>query len=221
MRENKFSAKDYRYCAFGLSALAFLSFIFTCTLKNKLAIFFGVLAGVALISGCVCLYLAHRLVAAQTNPFLFDRRRNVTLTPGDLTFSFMEDYPTYYLSPFAENTIDLWNGIPKNLEMALQAEPAYRTPVAFKMLYDLASLPETDLLALFEATDKKTVAAVCRAVKAGGDKEMADIIFELKCDSVRLQARIAPFFIKNKRCFEGRIFRYVKEHLNEYDKNKQ
>ena len=125
---------------------------------------------------------------------------------------------TYYLSAFTENTIDLWNGIPKNLEMALQAEPAYRTPVAFKMLWDLASLPEADILALFEATDKKTLAAVCRAVKAGGDKEMADILFEMKCDSARLQSRIVPFFTKNKRCFEGRIFRYVKEHINEYDK---
>ena len=218
MRENKFNAKDYRYCAFGLSAVAFISFILACVIKTGLAVFFGIVAGVTLIGGCICLYLAHRLVAAHTNPFLFDRRRNLTLSPKDLTFAFVEDNLTHFLSGFTENTLDLWNGIPKNLEMALQAEPAYRTPVAFKMLYDLSGLSETEILALFEATEKKTLAAVCRAVKAGGDKEMADILFEMKCDSVRLQARIVPFFVKNRRCFEGRLFRYVKEHIDEYDK---
>ena len=30
------------------------------------------------------------------------------------------------------------------------------------------------------------------------------------------KARVPPFFIKNKRCFEGRIMRYVKEHLTEF-----
>ncbi|MBR2011299.1 MAG: hypothetical protein IKA06_06110 [Clostridia bacterium] len=222
MKENKFSFKEIKYLAFVSSILAMIFFVLTCVVKSKgLSIFFGVMAGVSLLGGCVCLYLAHRISKTHTNYFLYDRRRGITLTPDELTFAFINDNLTYYISAYAENSLDLWNGIPKNLEMAMQAEPAYRTPIAFRMLYDMSQLSENDVLALFHASDKKTVAAVCRAVKAGGDKEMADVIFEMKCDFERLQARVAPFFQKNKRCFEGRIYHYIKQHIEEFDAEKK
>ena len=222
MKENKFSFQKMKYLSFGLSILAFACFVLACTVKIKgLVVFFWIMAGLLLAGGCICLYLSHRAGNTHQNYFLYDRRRKVRLTPNDLTFAFINDNLTYYLSPFVEQTIDLWNGIPKNLEMAMQAEPAYRTPVAFKMLYDMSLLDETEVLALFRAAEKKTVAAVCRAVKAGGDKEMADVIFEMKCDFERLENRIVPFFKKNKRCFEGRIFHYIKAHLAEFETRKK
>lgn len=222
MKENKFSIKEIKYLAFSLSILALIFFILTCVVKNKgFSIFLGIMAGISLLGGCVCLYLAHRISTKHTNYFLYDRRRGITLTPDELTFAFINDNLTYYLSQYAENSIDLWNGIPKNLEMAMQADPAYRTPIAFRMLYDMSQLSETEILALFHACDKKTVAAICRAAKAGGDKEMADVIFEMKCDFERLQARVVPFFQKNKRCFEGRIYHYIKQHIEEFDTEKK
>lgn len=222
MKENKFSFKEIKQLAFVSSILAFFFFILTCVVKSKgLSIFFGIMAGISLLGGCVCLYLAHRISSKHTNYFLRDRRRGTMLTPDQLTFAFIHDNLTYYLSQYVENSIDLWNGIPQNLEMAMQAEPAYRAPVAFRMLYDMSQLSETEILALFHACDKKTVAAICRAVKAGGDKEMADIIFEMKCDFERLQARVVPFFQKNKRCFEGRIYHYIKQHIAEFDTEKK
>ena len=143
------------------------------------------------------------------------------LSPNDLTFAFINDNLTYFLSPYAENSVDLWNGIPQNLEMALQAEPQYRTLVALRMLYDISQLPAADITVLFQAAQKKTVAALCRAVKAGGDKDMADIIFEMKCDFERLQNRVVPFFQKNKRFFEGKIYHYTKEHISDFDTEKK
>ena len=82
-------------------------------------------------------------------------------------------------------------------------------------------MEEEDVEALFLSADKKTVAALCRAVKAGGDKELADIIFELKCDFERLRSRIIPFFKKNKRFFEGKIYHYIKDHIEEFDTAKK
>ena len=105
--------------------------------------------------------------------------------------------------------------------MALEATPAYRTPVALRMLHDMSLLDDEEVEALFLAADKKTVAGLCRAVKAGGDKEMADIIFELKCDFERLRARIIPFFKKNKRYFEGKIYHYIKDHIEDFDTEKK
>ena len=222
MRENKFSYRNMKYIAFGLSLFAFVFFILACTVKiTGVVIFFSVMAVLSLIGGCVCLYLSHRSNVKHQNYFLFDRRRGVRLAPEEITFEFLNDNLTYYLSPFTEQTIDLWNGIPKELEMALQSEPAYRTPVAFKMLYDRSLLDETAILALFNTAEKKTVASICRAVKAGGDKEMADVIFEMKCDFERLENRIVPFFKKNKRFFEGRIFHYIKNHLAEFETTKK
>lgn len=222
MKENKFSFKQIKFFALALSVLAFVFFVLTCVVKIKgLSIFLGIMAGLCLIGGCVCLYLAHRISANHTNPFLYDRRRKEILTPNALTFPFINDTLTDFLSPYIENSLDLWKGIPKNLEMAMQAEPAYRTPVAFRMLHDMSGLSQKDIPALFHASDKKAVAALCRAVKAGGDKEMADIIFEMKCDFERLENRVVPFFQKNKRFFEGRIYHYIKEHIHEFDTEKK
>lgn len=222
MKDKKFLFKDAKQLSFLLSLLGFLFFVLACSSKIKgLSIFLGIMAGLSIIGGCVCLYLWHRATFTQQNDFLFDRRRRVKLSSSDITFEFLDDNLTYFLSQYVKNTIDLWNGIPKNLEMALQATPAYRTPVAFKMLYDMSSLGEAEIMALFEASQKQTVAFVCRAVKQGGDKEMADVIFELKCDLQRLSNRIVPFFKKNKRCFEGRLYHYIKGHLSEFDKDKK
>ncbi len=222
MKENRFSFKQIRLFAFSLSLLALVFFILTCVAGSRgVSIFLGIMAGLSLLGGCVFLYLAHRISAKHRNYFLYDRRRGVTVTPDDLTFAFLNDNITYYLSPYVENSIDLWDGTPKNLEMALQAEPAYRTPVALRMLYDMSLLDDQEILAIFHAADKRTVAAVCRAVKTGGDKEMADVIFEMKCDTDRLGSRIVPFFKKNKRCFEGRIYHYIKQHIREFDVEKK
>lgn len=222
MKDKRFLFKDAKHLSFLLSLLGFLFFVLACITKIKgLSIFLGIMAGISIVGGCICLYLCHRATSSQQNDFLFDRRRRVRLSPSDITFEFLNDNLTYFLSHHVENTIDLWNGIPKNLEMALQANPAYRTPIAFKMLYDMSLLDEVEIMALFEASEKQTVAFVCRAVKQGGDKEMADVIFELKCDLQRLSNRIVPFFQKNKRCFEGRIYHYIKNHLSEFDKEKK
>lgn len=221
MKENKFSFRQLRLFAFALSALALVFFILACATNDGTAIFFGVMAAASLFTGCVCLYLAHRITTKHTNFFLFDRRRGITLTPETLTFPFINDNLTYFLSAYVDKSLDLWEEIPKNLEMAFEATPAYRTPVAFRMLHDMSLQEEKDIVPLFLAAEKRTVAALCRAIKAGGDKEMADIIFEMKCDPERLSTRIVPFFKKNKRIFEGRLYHYVKNHIDEFDTAKK
>ena len=221
MKEKKFSYKELKYLAVGVAVLALLFFALASVAKETFyAVLFFLLAGVSLVVGCVLLYFSHRGNRAHSNYFLFDRRRKEALTLRELTFSFVDDNLTYYISGFAENALSLWQGIPKELAMDLTANPAFRTPVAFQMMYELSDLSPEDISIVFAAADKATVAFVCRAVKAGGDKEMADIIFEMKCAPERLGSRVVPFFTKNKRVFEGRIFRYIHDHIEEYEMNR-
>ena len=218
MSEKKFSYKAMKKMAVGVSVGALFFFVLACIAKEATyAVLFGVLTGLALIGSCVLLYLAHRGASGEANYFLFDRRKKICIAERDLTFSYIDDNLAYYIGGFAENALALWQGIPKELEMDLTVRPAFRTPVAFKMMYDLSALSAEEVAAVFAAADKATVAFVCRAVKAGGDKEMADIIFEMKCAPDRLGSRVVPFFTKNRRPFEARIFRYVREHLREFD----
>ncbi len=218
MSEKKFSYKVMKKWAFGLSAGALCFFVLACVARDVFyAVLFGILAALGLLGSCVMLYLAHKGTVGESNYFLFDRRKKICLTERDLSFAYIDDNLTYYISGFAENVLALWQGIPKELEMDLTARPAFRTPVAFKMMYDLSEQAAEDIERIFTEADKATVAFVCRAVKAGGDKEMADIIFEMKCAPERFGTRVVPFFSKNRRPFEARIFRYVREHLREFD----
>ena len=218
MREKKFSYQGLKKWAFGTSLCGLLCFILACVARTALyAVSFGILAGVALLVSCVMLYLSHKAAAGESNYFLFDRRKKICLSERDLTFAYIDDALAHYVGDFAENALSLWQGIPKALEMDLTARPAFRTPVAFKMMYDLSEQPAAEIERIFNEADKATVAFVCRAVKAAGDKEMADIIFEMKCDPQRFGTRVVPFFSKNRRPFEARIYRYVREHLREFD----
>ncbi|MBQ3063736.1 MAG: hypothetical protein IJC99_02900 [Clostridia bacterium] len=218
MKEKQFSSKGMKYWAFGVSGLALFFFILACVAKVPFyAVLFGIMAGVALAVSCVMLYLVHKNTTGETNYFLFDRRKKICLSERDLTFPYIDDTLAHYVSDFAENALALWKGIPEALEMDLTARPAFRTPVALKMMYDLSEQPADRITEIFSTADKATVAFVCRAVKAGGDKEMADIIFEMKCAPERLGTRVVPFFTKNRRPFEARIYRYVRDHLREFD----
>lgn len=217
MKDKKTKIRDDRYMAYALAVLALISFVLAAMMKDKkpLIWLFGILAALSLIGSIVLLFKSYKM-AREGNFFLYDRRRKKAVSEKELDFAFVNDCLDYYLSPFTEKAVDLWGGIPKELDIKLQAEPAFCTPVAFKMMYELSLLPPDEVADRFDEADERTVAAVCRAVKAGGDLEMADLLFEMKRNFRREGQRVPPFFIKNKRCFEGRIMRYVKEHLTEF-----
>ena len=218
MKNKKTNFREYRYMSYALALLALIFFVLAATATQgikALIWLFGILAAISLIASTVLLFKSYT-TAREGNFFLYDRRRKKTVSEKELNFAFVNDRLDYYLSPFADKAVDLWEGIPKELDIKLQAEPAFCTPIAFKMMYELSLLSPDEVADRFDAADERTVAAVCRAVKAGGDLEMADLLFEMKRNFRREGQRVPPFFIKNKRCFEGRIMRYVKEHLTEF-----
>ena len=217
MKDKKTKAKEYRYLTYALAVLAVVFFVLGALMKDHIApiVLFAVLAVSSLIGSTVFLFKNYQ-ITRNGNFFLYDRRRKKAVSEKELDFAFVNDCLDYYLSPFIDKAVDLWDGFPKALNQKLQAEPAFTIPIAFKMMYELSLLTPEEVADRFEAADERTVAAVCRAVKAGGDLEMADLMFQMKRNFHREGQRVPPFFIKNKRCFEGRIMRYVKEHLTEF-----
>ncbi len=218
MKNKKANFREYRYMSYTLAILALIFFVLAATAtqgKKPLIWLLAVLVAGLLIGSTVLLFKSYT-TAREGNFFLYDRRRKKTVSEKELDFAFVNDRLDYYLSPFVDKAVDLWNGIPKELHIKLQSEPVFCTPIAFKMMYELSLLPPDEVADRFDAADERTVAAVCRAVKAGGDLEMADLVFQMKRNFHREGQRVPPFFNKNKRCFEGRIMRYVKEHLAEF-----
>ena len=221
MKEKQSFSVTYKWISFGLSLLALVLFALTFFIRIPgLEFFFVALSLVSLVVGCVFLYLSYKGERGRrVNYFLYDRRRKTKISPKELSFDFMHDNLTYFVSGFADDALSLWRGIPRELEMELEAHPAFRTPVAFLMAYELSGSAAEDIEALFALADRKTVSFVCRAMKDGGDQEMADIVFEMKTSPERMASRVVPFFQKNRRPFEARIYRFIKSHIEEFEGN--
>lgn len=218
MKEKKFSFKSPKYITFFLSLVALALFILASSIKDMMALSISltVLGAILLLFGIVYLYITSQK-SVRANFFLYDRRRKLSITQEALTYEFADDNLGFYLSTFVSKSLDLWNGLPRELLIQLQAESAFVPLVAFKMLHDVSLLNEEDILPLFLSSDERTVAFVCRSLKTGGEKEMADFLFDLKQNVNGQEARVAPFFIKNKRYFEGKTLQYIKKNIDQFD----
>ena len=155
--------------------------------------------------------------ATHFNYFLYDRESKKSINEKDLSFEFVNDNLSRYLADYVHSPISLWEGIPAALRENLQKNEAFRAPIVFRMLYELSLLSPDEILRYFGDANEGIVSYVCRIVESAGDKDMAQYIFSLKrrfgSDE---QAHVVNFFQRNKRCFEGRIFNYVKINLNRY-----
>ena len=89
------------------------------------------------------------------------------------------------------------------------------------MLFELSDLDPEDILACFEEADDRIIAYLCQAVKEGGDREMANYIYELKRYIEREGNHIPVFFRKNRRGFQDRMFRYVERHMSDFYMDKK
>ena len=171
----------------------------------------------ALVIGLWLLFGGIHEDAGHFNYFLFDRSKDKCVSAKEISFALVNENLSAYIAKYVARPIDLWDGVPK----ALQSDSAFRAPVAFRMLYEMSLLKGDEILRRFEDASDLTVNFVCRVVKASGDEEMADIIFRMKRQFESEQSRVVAFFTKNRRCFEGRIFNYVKNHLDDYIMEKE
>ena len=82
MKEKKSSNKRMQYLDIGVSLVGLLLFILACVAKNPVVgALCGALAVLAIIVGCVLLYLTHKRTATMTN---FFPKPHVTGHPTDI-----------------------------------------------------------------------------------------------------------------------------------------
>lgn len=217
MKENKFLLEHALQLASGCAILALILFILATMSKIRgLGIFFYILSFLLLAVGGVILYLAHREKNDRIHYFLYDEKRNMNLPLTSLNGERVRNGMDRYLFEYQKDLLLFWEDIPKALRMRLEQESVFRPLVAYRLLLALSECDSEDAQSVFARADDRAVGYLCRAIRDNGDEDMADYIFEMKKNAERDHARIGLFFRKNRRCFEERMLRYTKRHINDF-----
>lgn len=222
MKENKFLFEHALHLATGCAILALILFVPATMSKSPgLGIFFYILCALLLVGGGVVLYLAHRERDGRANYFLYDAKKGESLPVTALNAERVRQGVDRYLADYQDDLLSLWEDIPRDLRARLERKEAFRPLVAYRLLLALSECDGADAQVIFAGADDRAVGYLCRAIRDNGDEDMADYIFEMKKNIERDYARVGTFFRKNHRCFEERMLRFVKRHINEFylDKN--
>lgn len=222
MKQNKFFFGRAKHIATLLAVLALVLFV-PAAMSNSTAISVTlyVLIVLLLLGGCILLYAAHRNKGERVNYFLYDHRRDSVIPKEELSFELINESVELYLSKYVDHVVDLWTEIPKRLFIQLDGDTAFRPLIAYRMLYELSDRAPEEILACFEEADLRMVGYLCRSIKEGGDRDMANYIYELKRYIEREGKHVPAFFRKNRRCFEERMFRYVERNMSDFYMDKK
>ena len=200
--------------AFFLAVVALLLFIpASLTASVGLRIFLSVLIVLLLIGGGILLFLGNRR-GAQVHYFLYDRRRARKKPREELSAEGILEDVSFYLRPFVEDDMALWQDLPKPLRLQLEGEPQFRPLVMYRMLYLLSLCDEERIYSVFSSASERVVTYVCRSIADGGDNEMADYVYHLKKRADR--ERICIFFQKNTACCAARALRFVEQNFEDF-----
>lgn len=172
------------------------------------AVLFFVLMGLSLFY----FYLTRE---SDPNFFLYDQEARRNIPVDQLTFSAVNERMDFYLSLISDSEEELWQGgvLAKN-DGSFGREDIYRPLVAYKMLYDLTAENTDASWGLLEFAEVTTIRLLTRALKQGGDADMAQAIVELYKGEGEEGENLRDFLLGNQKYLRGRMLRYVKQHLD-------
>lgn len=172
------------------------------------AVLFFVLVGLAL-------YYFYLTRESDPNFFLFDQTTRKNVPVDQLTFGIVNERMDFYLSLISDSDEELWQGgvLAKN-DGSFGREDIYRPLVAYKMLYDLTDRDDDVQWRLLEYAEVTTIRLLTRALKQGGDADMAQAIVELYRGEGEEGENLRDFLKGNQKYLRGRMLRYVKQHLD-------
>ena len=152
---------------------------------------------------------------SDPNFFLYDQTQRKNIPVEQLTFSALNDRMDFYLSLISDSDEELWQGgvLAKN-DGSFGREDVYRPLVAYKMLYDLTERDDDVQWGLLEFAEVTTIRLLTRALKQGGDADMAQAIVELYKGEGEEGENLRDFLKGNQKYLRGRMLRYVKQNLD-------
>lgn len=157
-------------------------------------------------------YLSHE---NEPNFFLYDQTQRKNIPVEQLTFSALNDRMDFYLSLISDSDEELWQGgVLAKSDGSFGREDVYRPLVAYKMLYDLTDRDDDVQWGLLEFAEVTTIRLLTRALKQGGDADMAQAIVELYKGEGEEGENLRDFLKGNQKYLRGRMLRYVKQHLD-------
>jgi hypothetical protein len=162
----------------------------------------------------LALYYFYLTRESDPNFFLFDQSTRKNIPVDQLTFSVVNERMDFYLSLISDSDEELWQGgvLAKN-DGSFGREDIYRPLVAYKMLYDLTERDDDVQWRLLEFAEVTTIRLLTRALKQGGDADMAQAIVELYKGEGEEGENLRDFLKGNQKYLRGRMLRYVKQHL--------
>jgi hypothetical protein len=163
----------------------------------------------------LALYYFYLTRESDPNFFLFDQSTRKNIPVDQLTFSVVNERMDFYLSLISDSDEELWQGgvLAKN-DGSFGREDIYRPLVAYKMLYDLTDRDDDVQWRLLEFAEVTTIRLLTRALKQGGDADMAQAIVELYKGEGEEGENLRDFLKGNQKYLRGRMLRYVKQHLD-------
>ena len=172
------------------------------------AVLFFVLMGLALFY----FYLTRE---SDPNFFLYDQEARRNIPVDRLTFTAVNERMDFYLSLISDSQEELWQGgVLAKSDGSFGREDIYRPLVAYKMLYDLTADNTDASWGFLEFAEVTTVRLLTRALKQGGDADMAQAIVELYKGEGEEGENLRDFLLGNQKYLRGRMLRYVKQHLD-------
>ncbi len=163
----------------------------------------------------LALYYFYLTRESDPNFFLFDQTTRKNIPVDQLTFGIVNERMDFYLSLISDSDEELWQGgvLAKN-DGSFGREDIYRPLVAYKMLYDLTDRDDDVQWRLLEFAEVTTIRLLTRALKQGGDADMAQAIVELYRGEGEEGENLRDFLKGNQKYLRGRMLRYVKQHLD-------
>ena len=181
---------------------------------TKVLIF--VLSVVSLALAGELLFLAFLFKNVEPNFFLYDTQTKCNVTIDKLTFATVNSRMNSYFSKFASSEGKLWTeGILEAPE--LDMSDVFKPIVAYKLLFDLASIDKEVGWRCFELASAETVEFVCSALDANGDAEFAGMIREYKNSTPINLAAVRALLVENKNYLKKKAFKYVCSNIESFN----
>ncbi|MBQ3640081.1 MAG: hypothetical protein II955_06135 [Clostridia bacterium] len=175
----------------------------------------GVICGALLLILSV-LFLLYWWLSRDTDPnfFLYNRRTKKNMPLDELTPRIVNDRMTYFLAQIAPSPDLLWSGDVLERKNNFGHQYVYRPLVAYKMLYDMGDKePDSPYWEHLENASPDVIRIICNTLERVGEKQIVRAFLMIYEAEPVPGPQMKDFLRGNVAYFSGKMYSYVKKHI--------